>query len=93
MPSRARAATIACGPVVCDPAAAVDVDDLDPLRGVEGLTERQLRRRGAPAAGVHRRVLQQQQGVGDLVGLARFAQAQLQRERLCVGDEPEVANP
>ena len=79
--------------MIGDAAAAVDVDDLDPLRGVEGLTERQLVGRGAPAARVDRRVLQQQQGVGDLVGLARFAQAQLQRERLRVGDEPEVANP
>ena len=74
-------------------AAAVDVDDVDPLRAVEVLAERQLAGERAPPARVDGRVLEQQQRVRDRVGLARGAHALLQRERLAVLDDPELADP
>ena len=65
-----RVADELAGAVVGDAAAAVDVDDVDALAAVPGLAHRQLAGRRAPPARVDRRVLEQQQRVGDRVGLA-----------------------
>ena len=50
-----RVADELAGAVVGDPAAAVDVDDLDPLLGVERVAERQLSVAGPAPARVDRR--------------------------------------
>ncbi len=81
------------GAVVGDAPAAVGGHDLEATRTVEVLAERQLLRPGAPAAGVDGGVLEQQQRVGQLSGLATRGDVQLDGERLAVGDRAEVADP
>ena len=58
------------GAVVGEPPAAVGVDDVDALGAVEVLAEGQVLGARAPTARVHGRVLEQQQRVGQLAGLA-----------------------
>ena len=88
-----RIADQLAGPVVGDAPAAVGVDDLDPARAVEVLAEGQLAVGRAPTAGVDGRVFEQQQRVGQLLGQPAFADAQLQGERVAVGDRAQVAHP
>ena len=79
--------------MVGDLAAAVDVDDLDAAVAVPVLAERQLARDAAAPARVDRVVLEEQERVGDLLGLARLAQAVLQRERLAVRRRVRAGRP
>ena len=59
------------GAVVGDPAAAVGLDDLDPLHPVPVLAHRQLGGGRAAALGVDGRVLEHQHQVGDLAASSR----------------------
>ena len=88
-----RIADELAGAVVGQLAAAVDVDDVDPALAIPVLAERQLARQRPAPARVDRRVLEQQQRVRDRVGLARGPHALLQRERLAVLDDAELADP
>ena len=87
-----RIADELAGAVVGQLAAAVGLDDVDPARGTSP-RRRQLAGLGAAAARVDRRVLEQQQQVGQLAGLDALAQALLQRDALAVVDAAEVADP
>jgi hypothetical protein len=79
--------------VVGQAAAAVDVDDVDAVLPVPVLAERQLARQRSPPAGVDRRVLEQQQRVGNRARLPCGADVLLQRQRLRVVDDVELADP
>ncbi len=69
------------------------LDDVDAFGAVEVLAERQVLGAGAPPARVHGRVLEQQQRVGQLLGLAAGADVLLDGERVAVGDDAQVAHP
>src|SRR5204863_198396 len=88
-----RVADELAGAVVGDAPAAVDVDDVDALGAVPVFAHRQLALAGAPPARVDGRVLEQEQRVGDLVGLAARAQALLEGEGLPVLDLAEMGHP
>ena len=79
--------------VVGDPAAAIGLDDLDPLHPVPVLAHPELARVGAAALGQDRMVLEQQQHVGNQVGLARRRERPLQRQDLLVGLDAEARTP
>ena len=75
------------GAVVGEPAAAVGVDDLDPLHPVPVLAHRQLVGRRATPARVDGRMLEQQQRVGHGAGRALGGDRLLQPRGLLVADE------
>ena len=84
-----RVAHQLAGAVVGQPAAAVGALDVDALAEVPGLAHRQVGLVAAAAQRVDRRVLQQQQRVGQLPGLARRPAALLDRDRLgCTAPGP-----
>jgi hypothetical protein len=57
------------------------------------LAHRQLAALGAAPLRVDRRMLEQQQRVGDLAGLAPVANALLEGDRLGVPNPPEMGHP
>jgi hypothetical protein len=79
--------------VVGDLAAAVGLDDLDPLHLVPLLAHRQVASGRAPAAGQHRPVLQQQHHVGNKTLLAGVANTLLQHQCGPVVERAEVTDP
>jgi hypothetical protein len=85
-----RVADQLAGAVIGDAAAAVGRDDFDALGAVERLAQRQLAVAGAPTARVDGGVFQQQQRVGNLVGLAFRLQPSLEGKCLAVGDCSEA---
>jgi eukaryotic-like serine/threonine-protein kinase len=70
-------------PVPGDAAATVDVDH-------RGAVDRALEVLGAPSGGEDRRMLQQQDGVGDLVGDPRRVHLALKLPRLVIRDDAEM---
>ena len=91
--SHDRIADELAGAVVGQQAAAVDVDDLDALLLVPRRREREVAVAGPAAARVDGRVLEQQQEVRQLVGLAPRPHGLLEGERLAVGDRSEADDP
>ena len=81
------------GPVVGHAPAAVAVLDLDPLEPVPLLAHRQVGRLGAAPARIHRRMLEHEEHVGNLAGLAEPAKRLLQRRGLAVGHETKLCDP
>ena len=88
-----RIADELAGAVVGDLAATVGGHDLDAALAVEVLAQRQLVVGGAPPARVHGRVLQQEQRVGQLLGLALCLDVGLDGERVAIGDGAEWTHP
>jgi hypothetical protein len=88
-----RIADELAGAVVGDAPAAVGRDDVDAFCAVEVLAERQLARARASPVGVDGGMLEQEERVGQLLGLPALTNLLLEADRVEVGNRAEVAHP
>jgi hypothetical protein len=79
--------------VVGDAAAAVDVVDLDALAAVPVVAHRQVGRQGSPPARIDGRVLEKQERVRDLAGLAARSDLFLESQAVGVGNASQLRDP
>ena len=88
-----RIADELAGAVVGDASTAVGRNEVDAFRAVEVLGERQLALGRASPARVNGGMLQQEERVGQLIGLSLLTNLLLEGDRIEVGNRAEVAHP